>query len=208
MKSHEPRSLAVKDVSAKVQGTGMTAVEEKLKEAAAIRLLGSNKVTREPRIKFGSTVGSPFLPPKTQAYGPKVHEMKRNESTIARAQANECTNGRSNELTVMNASESPTSRENARHSRKGAVCVMFCMKSSQPTVEKLEENVVSKGCGKGVGKTGVVKGTVVSPEVAVEVGPAVDESASEREVPVGVVLSTVETTDDVSGIGSGAGCRL
>ena len=102
----------------------------------------------------------------------------------------------------MNAFESPTSRENGRHSRKGAVWVMFSMKSWHPTVVKLVDNVESKGCGNGVGRTGAVHGTLVLLE-STWVGADVADGARERSVPVGCELSTVVATD-VAGTGSGA----
>ena len=91
----------------------------------------------------------------------QVQVQKPRNGSTAHKPGHEHTKGRSNKLTVINAFESPTSRENGRHSRKGAVWVMFSMKSWHPTVVKLVDNVESKGCGNGVGRTGAVHGTFV-----------------------------------------------
>ena len=95
---------------------------------------------------------------------------------------------------------------------------MFVIKSSQPTVEKLDVSVESNGCGNGVGRTGVPVGTVVLPacvtvadaedalDAGAEAEPEAEEAAMESAVPVGSALAIVVAAG--AGAGSGLACLL
>lgn len=76
----------------------------------------------------------------------------------------------------MNADELCTSSENARQDRNAACSVMFWKNTSQLSVEKLFDSVVSNACGNGVGSTGGVAGIVGTAVVDDNGGDEADEA--------------------------------